>query len=57
MRLSPAARWTGLAFVVLLLNSAYLAAFATPSIGKSGGLFESPFAGNSASSGSLLSGG
>ncbi|MBL0156544.1 MAG: tetratricopeptide repeat protein [Bryobacterales bacterium] len=32
MKLSPAARWTGIAFLVLLVNSAYLAAFATPSI-------------------------
>lgn len=32
MNLSPTARWTGLGFLVLLGNSAYLAAFATPSI-------------------------
>ncbi|HEY3444571.1 MAG TPA: tetratricopeptide repeat protein [Paludibaculum sp.] len=32
MKLSPTARWTGIAFLVLLVNSAYLAAFATPSI-------------------------
>ena len=32
MNLSRQTRWTGLAFLVLLINSAYLAAFATPSI-------------------------
>jgi len=32
MKLSPAARWTGIAFLVLLVNSAYLVAFATPSV-------------------------